>query len=210
MKNILNTRFSFDMLNIFNSYLLPSQVTSGIISNFDRDGLVDWIYDYKNRYPNTDLRSNRGGYQNEDKKFFTNEETFKPYLDVINYSIEVLSREYHFNYPVEMSTAWLNINHKHCYNNTHTHPGSHLSGVLWVKLPPNSGSFVFEAPYSMNTDFLAYTDDGYRQYMNLHRSYEMRSQEGMIVLFPSYMPHYVTMNENDEDRISIAFNLKIK
>ena len=34
-------------------------------------------------------------------------------------------------------------------------------------------------------------------------------KDGTIILFPSMMTHRVEINETDEDRISISFNLKI-
>ena len=33
-------------------------------------------------------------------------------------------------------------------------------------------------------------------------------KEGMILIFPSYLRHWVYPNEEDEDRISMAFNFK--
>ena len=39
---------------------------------------------------------------------------------------------------------WLNINGPNSYNVCHRHPGSDLSGVIWVKQTPESGRFVFD------------------------------------------------------------------
>jgi uncharacterized protein (TIGR02466 family) len=36
--------------------------------------------------------------------------------------------------------------------------------------------------------------------------WEISPKENNIVLFPSWLEHYVSDNESDEDRISISFN----
>jgi uncharacterized protein (TIGR02466 family) len=39
-----------------------------------------------------------------------------------------------------------------------------------------------------------------------HMQWEISPKENNIVLFPSWLEHYVSDNESDEDRISISFN----
>jgi hypothetical protein len=39
--------------------------------------------------------------------------------------------------------------------------------------------------------------------------YFQRPEESKIIIFPSWMSHYVEPNENLEDRISISFNTSI-
>ena len=38
---------------------------------------------------------------------------------------------------------------------------------------------------------------------------EIKPNEGDLLLFPAYLPHSVGMNESDEDRIVISFNIDI-
>ena len=38
-------------------------------------------------------------------------------------------------------------------------------------------------------------------------SASINPQEGLLVLFPSYIEHFVEPNQSSEDRISISFNL---
>lgn len=35
-------------------------------------------------------------------------------------------------------------------------------------------------------------------------------KEGLLLIFPSWTLHYVTSGQNDTERISIAFNIKLK
>ena len=41
---------------------------------------------------------------------------------------------------------WINISSQYSYNVKHTHKPTHLSGVLWIKVPKNSGKFHFYLP----------------------------------------------------------------
>ena len=49
---------------------------------------------------------------------------------------------------MKMNSMWININGPGNYNHSHNHPGCDLSGVLWLKVPENSGNIVFESPQS--------------------------------------------------------------
>jgi ectoine hydroxylase-related dioxygenase (phytanoyl-CoA dioxygenase family) len=43
---------------------------------------------------------------------------------------------------------------------------------------------------------------------NAYLSYYFDPMEGGMILFPSHLAHRVNENKSDEDRISIAFNIK--
>ena len=38
---------------------------------------------------------------------------------------------------------------------------------------------------------------------------QIKVLEGDLLIFPSYLPHYVEPNKSDEDRIVISFNIDI-
>ena len=42
----------------------------------------------------------------------------------------------------------------------------------------------------------------------LNSSYTVRPEPGLMVLFPSYMPHMVLPHQGGRERVSIAFNLR--
>ena len=66
------------MDSIETQMFLPSQVVSGDIENFSAQShlLIDWIYNYRDRFPRTADRSNENGWQSYDKRFYETEETF--------------------------------------------------------------------------------------------------------------------------------------
>ena len=44
---------------------------------------------------------------------------------------------------------------------------------------------------------------------NFYSSYSIKPLEGNIILFPSFLMHEISDNNNDKDRISISFNIMI-
>ena len=107
--------------------------------------------------------------------------------------------------------AWVNISKPGGYLEKHHHPDCNLAGVLWIKAPKNCGFFYFESP----NEFAEYDlmdiqkQEMVDQYLACP-SYRIEPQEGLMVLFPSHLRHAVEMNQSDEDRISIAFNIDFR
>lgn len=198
------------MKDIKNTFYLPSQIVSGEIENFAdiKDEIIKLIYIYKEKYPKTSLRSNKGGWQSDREGFFNL--MFSKYLEIIKKEITELIREYKFVTDLDLSSMWININSKYSYNNRHTHPGASVSGVIWINIPENSGDFVFEMPDLFNYTLLSKTSNQHLIENNLLPAWAIKPKEGSMIIFPSYLPHYVDQNQNDEDRISISFNLILK
>jgi c-di-AMP phosphodiesterase-like protein len=94
------------MNNIKNEFLLPTQIVSGELDNFEliQDKLIDWIYRYKNRNIQSDYKSNCGGWQNRDKNFYT-AESFSKYYKIIQKSILDLISEYKFDLPLNINIS---------------------------------------------------------------------------------------------------------
>lgn len=104
--------------------------------------------------------------------------------------------------------GWMNANPKGAYNAPHTHPGAHWSGVYYVAQPDvdegNSGMIEFTAPRTDLADWRILKAAPYRLKKKL------RPQPGEMILFPSYLVHWVYPNEAEGERVSIAFNATYK
>lgn len=101
--------------------------------------------------------------------------------------------------------AWINFNPPGASNKIHYHANCHLSGIYYISLKaPECGSIFFRDPrvasrmltypVSKQTDFTA---DEVR----------MRPEAGRMYVFPGWLEHGVEVNESEEDRVSIAFNV---
>ena len=79
------------------------------------------------------------------------------------------------------------------YQKRHIHPEAIVSGVLYIKLS--------EASRSANQE------EGNLLFPSSHGSRMISPKEGMVVLFPSYLPHETIPLIKDHERVCIAFNL---
>lgn len=102
--------------------------------------------------------------------------------------------------------GWVNINQKGAYNAPHDHPGYQFSGCYYVQVPES------ERPSSGNIEFLDHrTNLGSFGLLGGHyrTKYSRRPKAGEFLIFPAYLRHWVHPNEEDEDRISVAFNVRL-
>jgi uncharacterized protein (TIGR02466 family) len=79
------------------------------------------------------------------------------------------------------------------YQKRHVHPEAIVSGVFYIKLSDESRS---DNHIQGNLSF-----------PSSHCSRMITPKEGMVVLFPSYLPHETIPLIKDHERICIAFNL---
>ncbi|WP_299642619.1 TIGR02466 family protein [uncultured Ruegeria sp.] len=100
--------------------------------------------------------------------------------------------------------AWMNANPSMGYNAPHTHPGAHWSGVYYVSQPEveegNSGMIEFLNPRTDLPSWRILDAPPFRT------KRKFRPRPGDMILFPSYLVHWVYPNETDEERVTIAFN----
>lgn len=103
--------------------------------------------------------------------------------------------------------GWVNVNRQGAFNAPHDHGGAHLSGVYYVAVPESddrhSGALEFLNPAGAAS---AQLPNG--RPMMMTRVLK-RPRAGWMVIFPSYLRHWVYPNQEDADRVSIAFNLKL-
>lgn len=118
---------------------------------------------------------------------------------------------YKKNYTIVNS--WININRSLCSNSPHVHPGSTVSGVVYIRVPENSGKINFINPARIA--IAGYVDEfaieGEIPRGPNSELWHFEPVAGDLLLFPSWLEHYVENNQNanNEPRISIAFNIKV-
>ena len=198
--------------NIKSEFLFPTQVVSGTIEDFDtfKEDLIDWIYKYKENDPGISKISNKRGWQSVSKEVFT-DEGFEPFKDKLIPCITELISEFHVVRQMDLVQMWLNVNGPFSYNVSHRHPGCELAGVLWIKQTPESGRFVFDNMDVGSRDamLITSTDRNFLDVKKLAPEYVPEYTNGTIMIFPSGFSHRVEINETEEDRISLSFNIKI-
>lgn len=123
--------------------------------------------------------------------------------------------EYLSNFPIEKQFqieiyAWLNRYSKGHNQEVHNHAGGNsvLSCAYMLELPENSGDIVF---FQTGNDLFKYTvlNDICNNNLNVSNRFTPVLNEGDIIIFPSYLDHYVTGNNTDQRRSTISANLYI-
>jgi uncharacterized protein (TIGR02466 family) len=155
-------------------------------------------------------RSNQHGWHSPTDFFRRPEASFKALAEQINVALTTATRQ--VSPKLDLSDkayalqGWINVNERGAYNTPHSHPDHEWSGVYYVKIPPGaegrSGHIEFLDPRGP-----------VQQMEGLQSAYfvpkvRRAPREGLMLVFPSYLRHWVYPNEQDDVRISIAFNAR--
>lgn len=101
--------------------------------------------------------------------------------------------------------AWVNISPPGASNKVHFHANCHFSGVYYISLKaPECGSIYFRDPRVSNR-MLTYPIE--RQTEFTAEDVHMKVEAGRMYVFPGWLEHGVEVNESDEDRVGISFNV---
>ena len=152
-------------------------------------------------------KSNRGGWHSEGNLFDSEAPSIRRLADLAKDSVFTATRKVGKADPEALKLkmfAWMNMNPPGGYNAPHTHPGAHWSVVYYVSQPAieegNSGMIEFLDPRSDLPNWRLLKASAFRL------KKKIRPEAGEIVLFPSYLVHWVYPNESAEERVTIAFN----
>jgi hypothetical protein len=113
---------------------------------------------------------------------------------------------------VEIVDSWYHITNQHGFHDAHWHHGCSWCGIFYVQLgdssrgphrtAPNGGS-RFYSPFSRGG---SYKDFGNKY---LADSMDAPIEDGMLLLFPSYLLHSGLPYIGLHDRVVIAFNARV-
>jgi uncharacterized protein (TIGR02466 family) len=177
--------------------------------SFNKD-LRKYIYKLQEESSSGQIKSNRGGWHSPNFKLTDkNSIQFKFGLKLQKYILKTFQTlEWKTeNKNISINSMWAIINKKNDFNVVHTHPNSYLSAAYYVSAPKNCGKFQVESLNIAKRHF--YPEVLQNNELNAHVA-GLEVNEGDLLIFPGYLPHKVAMNESDEDRIVISFNVGIK
>ena len=186
--------------------LFPTCIHEYVYDKFDADQLIDFCYEQKNKNPEGQFNSNRGGWHS---LFYTvNDDNIisKTLTDGLGKSIFTA-----LNPKLGVSVSyWIMINPPNSYNTSHTHPDAHLSGVMWIKTSENSGDLMVTNPFDFSGfvechSYLKEVQDN----TGFYPTYNFYPTVGKMLTFPASLRHEVKVNESNEDRIAVSYNIRI-
>jgi len=177
--------------------------------SFNKD-LKTYIYELQKEGSSGQIKSNRGGWHSPNFKLADNDSIqFKFAVELQKYilkTFQTLGWKTE-NKNISINAMWAIINKKNDFNVVHTHPNSYLSAAYYVSAPKNCGKFQVE---SLNiAKRHSYPEILKNNELNTHVA-GLEVNEGDLLIFPGYLPHKVAMNESEQDRIVISFNVGVK
>jgi uncharacterized protein (TIGR02466 family) len=109
-----------------------------------------------------------------------------------------------------IQNSWAVKHHPGDWAQNHTHSNCFISGVCYLKTEKNSGDITFTKPDGYTNLFHTSTRVPFFQSGNHNCEWwDEKPEDNDILLFPSHLMHHVKMNNSNEDRFSVAFNLNM-
>jgi len=106
----------------------------------------------------------------------------------------------------KITDMWSNVLKPGETHRPHTHSNNMLSGVYYVDAVETSG-IIFTDPRPQAG---VIQPDVNKQILDNASIVKYDSATNRMILFPSWLQHYVPVNETNKNRISIAFNIMFK
>jgi len=166
--------------------------------------LIDYCYEQKRKDDVGSTYEQRSGVNSYQSNYLPIIEPLQPVRDKVDEILsEVCTRKiYH-------DANWININPTGSRNVQHTHPGAEYSAVYYLKNESNTG-IVFVTPLAHTSHHITtYTNQKLVEDTRASPQYRIEPSQGDLLLFPSYLPHWVEENKGTEDRISISWNINM-
>lgn len=153
-------------------------------------------------------KSNRGGWHSPGNLFKREEPCFKVMRALADQAVIAATQGVGSKADLEALDlklfGWMNSNPKGAFNAPHTHPGAHWSGVYYVSQPEveegNSGMIEFITPRTDLPEWRLLDAPAFKL------KKKIRPGPGELIVFPSFLLHWVYPNETDDERVTIAFN----
>ena len=158
------------------------------------------------------IKSNIGGWQSYEE-MFQEGHGFEDVRTELCHAHLNLQKTVGINGYWALNAMWININFPHSQNCMHDHLanpniGHHnlISGVIWVKTPPNSGDLRMYNCRCQQEMWEFFEDS---EHVKNSMYYDIQPEDGMCYMFNASKQHGVTENLSGENRISISFNFEI-
>jgi uncharacterized protein (TIGR02466 family) len=156
--------------------------------------------------------SNVNGWHSKADLFSQNGKTFpivkQEIINSANSMIELLSGGNCVKNLIWKGQGWINISTSNDLNAPHDHPGFQWSGVLYISIPEDidgsDGQIEFLDPRNSVYNTAGRISELQQYFAS---NIKIKPNNGTIILFPSYLRHWVYPHKSIKERISIAFNL---
>lgn len=192
------------MGNIFHPFNLPIYQTqiSDLSYNIVREDILNYINHNKDTFKkewDCPTKTNINSQNLNLSKDLTN---------IIRQSTEDYYENWGFeNGKLEISEIWINIADKGDYQEIHKHSSYYdkvlFSGVLYIETNDKTGNIILVNPLEDQISSMLPTS-------KIHIKYPLSPKNGLLLMFPSWLGHYVNSNNSNNKRISVSWNIICK
>tara|TARA_A100001011_G_scaffold400732_1_gene518072 strand:+ start:6075 stop:6677 length:603 start_codon:yes stop_codon:yes gene_type:complete len=191
------------------SLFFPTPIWASKLDNY-KDANEE-IYQYIKKLQKEDnqgvIRSNIKGWHSKD--FNLKDKEAQNFIKLISPKIEQVLIDMDWDSKKQLTritSMWAIINKGGAANARHHHGNSAISAAYYVRAPNNCGDIVFydPRPAPVYSHPWANKPNSLNAMVN-----SITPDEGVLVLFPSYLDHSVNTNESDDERIVISFNISL-
>ena len=169
--------------------------------------IFTYIKNLEQNDPEGMIKSNEKGWHSQ--YFDLDADEVKNYINSIgpNINESLLDMGWDLkNQNVKITSMWSIINRSDATNARHIHSNNCISAAYYVKAPENCGNIIFHDPRSEPVYYHPKIANPNKLNTNI---ISIKPEEGLLVLFPSYLHHSVDANNSNEDRIVISFNINL-
>lgn len=104
---------------------------------------------------------------------------------------------------IYLGNMFVNINPPGAYHLPHVHD-CHWTGVYYLSAPEDCGDLCIQKPHQGPSQA-----EQTKFFRNVRLEHKIKPKAGTGYFFPSHLVHYVHENLSNEDRISLAYNIRI-
>ena len=110
------------------------------------------------------------------------------------------------NTNFDISTSWSMKINNNSYSHVHKHDNSYYSGVLYLSDHPDDsyGELIFYNFNIIPKQFLVLPEN---ENSFLNDTWTLKPKKNLLIFFPSYLMHRVSIHYDSNPRYSIAFNI---
>ena len=112
------------------------------------------------------------------------------------------------DYLIHIDSCWFTVYEQGQSVPSHNHTGSYLSGVYYFQAEEGCGDIIFKDPIGGMKEMVPNSSP--MKIMDSYGVINIKPRTGMLLLFPSWLPHETRPNPyDDKDRIIFSFNLHL-
>ena len=154
--------------------------------------------------------SNVGGFQSND--FIKSQNEFKEkFLNELSKHIGEAVQAYGVGkFKLICTAIWVNINYPQSWNTTHIHPQTDFTSTVYFDVPDDSGNLVIDSVDNIRNFQRFYCVPLKIDSIFTRLKYVHTPKENSLIILPGHLPHSVSANNSNKERISVSANFSVE